>query len=66
MLPFAVISFIVYDAELAKVCPLTLITKVAEVPLVIATELTRCGFKICAVFASMYADDIDTVAEPVF
>ena len=67
VLPFAVISFIVYSALVAKVCPETLMVKVTEVPLVIATEETGCGFNNCvAAFESMYAEVIVTVDEPVF
>jgi hypothetical protein len=68
VVPFAVISFIVYCAPVAKLAVpvLTPTVKVTEVPLEIATDFTVAGFNKAAAFESMYAELIVTVAEPVF
>jgi hypothetical protein len=66
VLPFAVISFIVYCAVLAKVTPETVMLKVCEPPLRIEIDATL-GVK-AAGFESIHAEPefIVTVAEPVF
>ena len=73
VLPFAVISLIVYCAVLAKlalVAVVTVMLKVTELPLRIGIDVASVPgltpVYMAATFESIYAELIVTVAEPVF